>query len=96
MTNKHYHWISEGHGFSGKQKEPDSGGGMTAEESRIKKQIADNISNYRHKINLIPFGTLEYWKQRAIHLEKSNDPTYSKTERDNCFHCWLMLVNKTP
>lgn len=58
------------------------------------------LEDYPHLVEMkkgiegIVFGTVEYWKQRCINLEKSIDPTYSDFERSNCSLFHKILVNK--
>lgn len=60
----------------------------------LKREDFPHLVELEADINKIPFGTMEYWKQRCINLEKSLDPTYSDFERSNCFHFYRLLVNK--
>lgn len=60
------------------------------------------LEDYPHLVELkksienIPSGTVEYWKERCINLEKSLDSTYSDFERSNCalFHTILARKEK--
>lgn len=42
----------------------------------------------------VKLDSLEYWKLRATYLEKYYDPTYTQTERSNCFSLWHTLSNR--
>jgi hypothetical protein len=66
----------------------------------LEKIKSKRLEDYPHlveqkkKIEDMIFGTTEYWKNRAIFLEKQIDPTYSDFERSNCRNFYLILVNK--
>lgn len=53
------------------------------------------ISKLRRECETVKLHSREYWQLRATYLEKSQDPTYSKVERDHSFSFWYLLCKRT-
>lgn len=53
-----------------------------------------HLIDMEKEIKRLTPGTVRYWKERCINLEKSLDPTYSDFERSNCNHFYRILVKK--
>ena len=64
------------------------------EKKKLRLEDFPHLVQMERDIRNIPFGTTEYWKQRCINREKSDDPTYSDFERSNCLRFYMILVNK--
>jgi len=52
----------------------------------------DSLKKLHNEAMNVKFDSLEYWKLRCTYLEKSQDPTYTPTERNNCFSLWRTLL----
>lgn len=43
----------------------------------------------------VRYDSKDYWRLRALYLEKYIDPTYSQDERGNCFRLFDFIKNRT-
>lgn len=57
-------------------------------------KIPPHIQKLIDEAKSVRFGSNEYWKLRCKYIEKYQDTTYEKWERDNCYMLWRILANK--
>lgn len=55
--------------------------------------MEEHIQKLVSEAKAVPFDTIAYWKLRCTYFEKSQDPTYSREERDNCYMLYKILTN---